>query len=298
MLANWSKVLSHLLSTDVQVTGATTMGGGCISEVFWLKTVAKGSLVVKRNQDSMVSNFRCEAAGLRALGETNVIRAPVARAVDTYQSHAFLVMDHVSPAQSPGERDLQQSFAAFGRQLAELHRQTSGAEIGWKGDNFLGSAKQVNQPTSTWNEFAAQHRLGFQLRWLVDQGLADGKLQSDVERIIQRLDDLLSGRLDETSLLHGDLWSGNYLFDINGEPVLIDPAVYRGCREAEWGMLNWFGGCSPEFEEAYMSEWPMPDGWRRRAKVYTLYHQLNHLNLFGGGYRSSCQHLARQILCS
>lgn len=296
MLANCSEIVSHLLSTDVQVTESAALGGGCISEVYRLETASHGPLVMKRNAASMVSNFRCEAAGLRAISDAKVIRVPAVLGVGEYQSQAYLVLEYVSPGRPSRKRSRMESFEAFGRQLAKLHRQTGGTEIGWPDDNFLGAAKQVNTPASTWNEFVAENRLGFQLRWSVDQGLTNAQMQSDVEQIIERLDDLLSGRDDQTSLLHGDLWSGNYLFDADGAPVLIDPAIYRGCREAEWGMINWFGSCPPEFEEAYLSEWPMPSGWRRRVLVYMLYHQLNHLNLFGDGYRSSCQSLASEIL--
>jgi len=97
-------------------------------------------------------------------------------------------------------------------------------------------------------------------------------------------------------LLHGDLWSGNYLFDTDGNPAIIDPAVYYGCREAEWGMIKWFGGCPAAFERGYQTEWPMPDGWQRRSDIYMLYHQLNHLNLFGSGYADGCRRTAAQIL--
>lgn len=296
MLANWSKIVSHLLSTAVQITEATPLGGGCISEVYRLETTTHGPLVVKRNTASMVSNFRCEAAGLRAISVAKVIRVPEVRAVDEYESQAYLLLEDVSSPLPAQKQSLAESFGIFGRQLARFHRQTGGTEMGWLEDNFLGAAKQMNTPASTWDDFVAENRLGFQLRWLVDQGLADARLQSDVKQIVERLGDLLRGREDRTSLLHGDLWSGNYLFDASGAPVLIDPAVYRGCREAEWGMINWFGSCPPAFEEAYLAEWPMPSGWRRRAMVYMLYHQLNHLNLFGAGYRSGCQQLAGKIL--
>jgi fructosamine-3-kinase len=86
------------------------------------------------------------------------------------------------------------------------------------------------------------------------------------------------------------------LFDQQSRPVLIDPAVYRGCREAEWGMIVWFGGCPAAFTDGYLRRWPLPDGWRRRVNVYLLYHQLNHLNLFGGSYASACRSTAAEIL--
>jgi len=96
--------------------------------------------------------------------------------------------------------------------------------------------------------------------------------------------------------LHGDLWSGNVMMDSQGRTVLIDPAVYRGCPEAEWGMIRLFGGVGAGFDEAYQSVYPLADGWQRRAEVYTLYHLLNHLNLFGNAYLAQCEQSARKIL--
>jgi fructosamine-3-kinase len=188
------------------------------------------------------------------------------------------------------------AYRRFARQLADLHRTTAGKRIGWERDNYLGSAKQPNTPHETWAEFVADQRIGFQIRWARDQGLADRQLQSDCETIIARMAGLLDGRQDQTSLLHGDLWSGNYLFDAHGQPAIIDPAVYYGCREAEWGMIAWFGSCPAAFDQAYQERWPMPEGWQRRIQVYKLYHQLNHLNLFGSSYAGICRSTARRIL--
>jgi fructosamine-3-kinase len=110
------------------------------------------------------------------------------------------------------------------------------------------------------------------------------------------MDQLLAGRDPQTSLLHGDLWSGNYLCDCEDRPVVIDPAVYYGCREAEFGMLRLFGSCPDDFYESYMETFPLPGGWQHRVSVYVLYHLLNHLNLFGSGYHDQCKRLAAEIL--
>ncbi|QDV81197.1 fructosamine kinase family protein [Planctomycetes bacterium TBK1r] len=302
--------LSQLLDVSLDVIDQRSLGGGCISEVSvvtircddvtsWQKSFEHGPtepptrLVIKRNAADMVSNFRCEFRGLQALAEAGVIRVPQGLAVDVVGDQAFLAMEFipVDPSGSSPER-----FSDFGRQLAQLHRATAGKQFGWPEDNYLGSAKQPNGACDSWAEFFATRRIGFQIKWATDQGLADARLKSDCERIVARMDDLLAGRSDESSLLHGDLWSGNYLFDDEGQPVLIDPAVYRGCREAEWGMIKWFGNCPGEFEQAYQDEWPMADGWRRRVAIYMLYHQLNHLNLFGSSYASACRRTAAEVL--
>tara|TARA_R110002049_G_scaffold185580_3_gene353848 strand:- start:94142 stop:94942 length:801 start_codon:yes stop_codon:yes gene_type:complete len=250
-------------------------------------------LFLKRNEASMEDNFRCEKLGLVQLAAANVIRVPIPLAVGCVDGQAWLVTDWIDQAEMPSD-----FFGVFGRQLAQLHRATLGREIGWPRDNYLGAAPQQNSPAPTWHDFVAERRLGFQLRWAVDQRLADSRLSSDVQAIINRLPDLLVGRDPQTSLLHGDLWRGNYLCDETGNPVIIDPAVYRGCREAEFGMIRLFGSCPASFEQAYDQAFPLPDGWQRRVSVYVLYHLLNHLNLFGRGYLSQCHQVAAEVLQS
>ena len=303
-------VLSRLLAAPTTVLDRRELGGGCISDVSVVSIDTDDAelrnrianpessdgrlrVVIKRNSADMESNFRCEADGLAALSDVGAVHVPTVYGVAVIDGHAYLAMEWIEASPGRGSTAL---FERFGKQLAELHRTTSGRRIGWHEDNFLGSARQPNAACSSWDAFFAERRIGYQIRWACDQGLVDSTLQSDCETIVSRMGDLLSGRDDATSLLHGDLWSGNYLFDSGGEPVLIDPAVYYGCREAEWGMIKWFGGCPPEFERAYLEAWPMPDGWRRRVQIYLLYHQLNHLNLFGGSYAEGCRRTARDVL--
>ncbi|OYP29955.1 fructosamine kinase family protein [Rhodopirellula sp. MGV] len=312
-----SGTISQLLDTPVQVLDCRPLGGGCISDVrvchlgfdsepARLNTLSGESLrlpdpanvVVKRNTADQLSNFRCEANGLLALAATQTIRVPKPIAVGTVDGDAYLVMEWIDGKTG---RATAGDFQLFGQRLAEMHHASQGSDHGWDEDNFLGSAKQINTPEingapSTWEEFFAEQRLRRQLRWCQDQGLAEHHLVQSCETIIERIADLLSGREAIDSLLHGDLWSGNYLFDQSSQPVVIDPAVYRGCREAEWGMIAWFGSCPPEFEAGYQASWPMPDGWQRRVEIYKLYHQLNHLNLFGASYHGACLATADRVL--
>jgi len=108
-----------------------------------------------------------------------------------------------------------------------------------------------------------------------------------VRKRISKLEDKIESIIatgEKPTLLHGDLWSGNYMIDENGSPVLIDPAVYYGHREADIGMTKLFGGFGSEFYSTYNEEFPLEDGYEYRENIYKLYHVLNHLNLFGGGY--------------
>lgn len=287
--------VSKLVPNLSSVSEARSVGGGCISDahrvsVIDVDGVAK-ALFVKSNDAAFLDNFQSEWEGLVRLGRPNVIGVPEPVAVGVVDDRAYLVTSWVDRQPT---RDC--FYADFGEALADLHRSTLGDQIGLDRDNYLGAARQINSPMTSWPEFFAIHRIEFQLRWSVDQGLADSGLQRDCQQIIQSIPQILEGRDDATSLLHGDLWSGNYLCGPDGKPFIIDPAVYHGCREAEFGMIKLFGACPTDFYDAYNGRFPLPEGWQRRAGVYVLYHLLNHLNLFGTGYHSQCRGCAAEIL--
>ena len=303
-----SETLSLLLENQVELLSSSPLRGGCISEVSRVTLRCdrpdpgapygarcsgepRIDLVIKQHRADMVSNFGCEADGLAALAAADVIRVPELYAGGVLTDRVVLATQW-----SPSGGRAANGFSDFGRQLARLHRATSAPEHGWHRDNFLGSAHQPNEPRASWPDFFAEQRIGFQIRWATDQGLADPRLRGDCETIMAEMTRLLAGHTQQFSLLHGDLWSGNYLFDDAGNPALIDPAVYRGCREAEWGMITWMGGCPAEFQSAYQNEWPMNEGWQRRVLVYRLYHELNHMNLFGGSYLNQAQRTMSSIL--
>lgn len=293
--------LAEVLSPWGRVRSCREVGGGCISAAFEVTLDHERAgeppgdrLFVKRNARSFLDNFQCEADGLRRLASVGAIGVPEPFQAAATQNHAWLVTAWIDTA---GDRRKDAGFyETFGARLAELHRRTRGETIGLQHDNWLGAARQINRSMSTWNEFVQVNRLGVQLRWAVDQGHADTRLRQDIETIIERVPELLQGREEATSLLHGDLWSGNLLCSAAGDPVIVDPAVYYGCREAEFGMIRLFGGCPQAFYRAYEEVAPFPDGSHRRIDVYVLYHLLNHLNLFGSGYAASCRDVASRLL--
>lgn len=286
--------LRQLVPSIETVRAESSVGGGCISDARRVSvTLGDGrdeTMFVKSNSESFLDNFEAECDGLARLRSADAITVPEPVAVGIAGGRSWLVMQWIE-LESRGSS----FFERFGEQLAQLHRATLGDAIGLDRDNYLGSADQINTPCDDWPEFFATHRIGYQIRWAAERGV-DDRLERDCERIIDQMPQLLTGREAATSLLHGDLWSGNYLCGGGGEPVVIDPAVYYGCREAEFGMLELFGSCPPAFYDAYQDCFPMPDGWQRRVKVYVLYHLLNHLNLFGTGYLGQCRTLAADIL--
>ncbi|MGB7551997.1 MAG: fructosamine kinase family protein, partial [Chromatiaceae bacterium] len=171
--------------------------------------------------------------------------------------------------------------AEAGRRLAHLHRQSQ-ARFGWDRDNFIGSTPQPNAEAQDWASFWQTRRLGPQLNLALAQGFG-GRLQDRGRRLGEACPALID-HSPQPSLLHGDLWSGNMAFDAAGQPVLFDPAVYYGDREADLAMTELFGGFGADFQAAYREAWPLDPGYQVRRDLYNLYHILNHLNLFGAGY--------------
>ena len=232
---------------------------------------------VKTGSAARADAFAAEADGLQALRQAG-LRVPevVSHGVDG--DEAFIVLEYLE-LQSKGD------FAALGRMLAAAHRHT-GPRFGWHRDNYIGSTPQQNGWCDDWGEFWWQRRLRPQLDLARKNGF-DVDAKSSVR--------LLQGHRPQPSLLHGDLWHGNAGFSA-GEPVVFDPAVYYGDRESDLAMTELFGGFPREFYSAYNDILPLPREYETRKHLYNLYHLLNHLNLFGGGYLGQVQQTLRLLL--
>ncbi|MEM7050910.1 MAG: fructosamine kinase family protein [Acidobacteriota bacterium] len=236
---------------------------------------------------------RCEkeAAGLAALAAVGAIRGPRLVAPGRCGELTFLILEQIS-ATSPGHG----FFETFGRALAQHHRQSTGDRFGFDHDNYLGATPQPNGWCDDGCQFFCDHRLGFQLALARRRGLADGELSTLGDRLLARLDDWLELPDEPPCLIHGDLWSGNFLVAAGNQPVWIDPAAHWAHREADLAMARLFGGFSPRFFAAYEEAWPLQPGAAERNDLFQLYHLLNHLNLFGGSYREGCLAILRRLV--
>ena len=258
--------------------------GGCT----WRVACDDSSWFVKTADDAL-DMFNAEADGLKALAECGAVQVPQVLATGEHHGEAFLVMEGLRLGRKTGA-----AAARLGEALAHQH-QCLGERFGWHRNNFIGATPQFNAPVDDWMKFFRDHRLGFQLRLAAENGYR-GALQDQGTELMERLPAFFAGYTPQPSLLHGDLWSGNWGVLDTGEPVIFDPAVYYGNREADLAMTELFGGFSPEFYSAYDAHWPLDSGYRTRRDLYNLYHVLNHLNLFGTSYLAQAQGLMEQLL--
>ncbi len=267
------------------IRALTPVGGGDINEAARLET-ANARYFVKWNRQPRSRLFEGEARGLRLLAEAQALRVP--RVVALIDQPPALVLEWIDIGANKTE-----AAEALGRGLAQQHR-SAGPSYGLDHDNTIGANPQINTPASAWIEFYRDRRLGVQR----DLAQRNGYLTPDRARRLDRVMNHLERWIDEAavtpSLLHGDLWGGNYLVDAQGQPVLIDPAVYYGDREAEIAFTELFGGFGARFYAAYDEAWPLDRRYAERRDLYNLYHLLNHLNLFGEGYGGSVDAILRR----
>jgi len=251
----------------------------------WRLTAGGESWFVKSGDGAMLT---AEADGLEALAATATVRVPQVESVDGGDEGCLVTEWLQLSGQSA------QAAVRLGEALAGLHLAPA-AGYGWPRHNFIGATAQFNTPTGDWVGFFREQRLLFQLRLAAENGYR-GSLQEQGVRLAAELSGLFMGYTPRPSLLHGDLWGGNWGVLVDGGPAVFDPAVYRGDREADIAMTELFGGFGPDFYAAYRVHAPLDPGYRIRRDLYNLYHVLNHLNLFGEAYLSQAERLVQRLL--
>jgi fructosamine-3-kinase len=257
-------------------------------------------LFVKWNEETLSEVFAAEALGLGALAgvwRERSVPPPVVRVLAWSREPPFVVLEWIDPA-APQARTQQ----ALGRDLALLHRASAAAAVeahresrfGFEVDNWLGATPQQNGWINDWVSFFRQRRLGAQMELLHRRDATDSEFEGAFTALLDRLDHLIAEPNEPACLLHGDLWAGNYVVNSAGRALLIDPATSWGKREADLAMTLLFGGFDPDFYAAYEEVWPLPPGSRERMEIYSLYHLMNHWNLFGSSYRAPCLRIVRK----
>lgn len=273
---------------QTEVLQLRPIAGGDINEAFRVST-PDGDFFLKTNSIPIaLQMFTAEAKGLTLLSTTNSIRVPTVLDIGMEEGTGFLLLTYHQQANRP--RDF---WELFGRGLAELHR-TTAPKFGLDEDNFIGTLPQRNCAHDTWISFYIEERLLPQL----EIAMATGKLQSAdneaFEQFFKRLGEIFP--TEPPSLIHGDLWSGNFLCTAEGTPMIFDPAVSFSHREMDLAMTRLFGGFDRDFYRSYEAASPLAPGFEQRLPAYQLYYLMVHVNLFGGGYVRSVRSVLKQFI--
>lgn len=266
---------------------AQSATGGSINQGAWARFGGR-DYFVKWRPGAPPGFFDAEADGLARLREADAIRIPAPLAWDDADPDdgcpAFLLMEFIPGPSRTAGFDRRAFGQRLGEQLAELHRfGTQRDQYGLERDNVIGALPQTNTPASSWVAFWRDTRLRPQIERAERAGRLRTRHLDRLNTLLDRLPELLPDT-PPVALLHGDLWSGNYVIASDGAPALIDPAVYYGDREVDLAMAELFGGFPSSVWDAYHATWPLDPGHDDRRRLYQVYPLLVHVNLFGGGY--------------
>ncbi len=284
----FEQVLFERLGRDTPIKSFEFVSGGCINNAVKLHT-ATGDFFIKWNIYALEGMFEAEAKGLQILQSTQEIGTPEIYGAGQREGKAYLLLEFIASSVV-----LEKGFwENFGANLARMHQHTA-PYFGLDFDNYIGSLPQYNDKCEDGLHFFIEKRLKTQAGLAMYEGKIDKRTYQRFEALYEKLPDILPK--EKAALLHGDLWSGNYMADAQGKAILIDPAVYYGNREAELAFTHLFGGFEEDFYRAYQEEYPFVEGFEERKDLYNLYPLLVHVNLFGAGYLSAVERILNKYL--
>ncbi len=257
-----------------KVASISSIGGGSIANCYQVQ-LENNSILFAKYYDHR-EMIESELTGLLELSKCSTIIIPKIK----YHNKNLLIMEFISSI-TPNDH----TYINYAKQLASLHQVTH-KQFGFKVNNYIGSTKQINTFNHSWPEFFFNQRIMFQYQLLEKKHLIDMEFKNQFKNLEEITYKLLSSKRIKASLLHGDLWSGNYMFSTNNKGVLIDPAVYYGDREVDLAMTQLFGRLPNNFYQAYNEINPISNQFKHKCTLYNLYHVMNHWNIFGDSYKS------------
>lgn len=265
-------------SLDQPIESQRRVSGGSINQAAQITLADGTSCFLKWNKSADPHMFDAEQKGLKLLNAANTgLRLPEVYATGTTRDGiGFLVQEFIIEGSSRSD-----SAERFGQSLAELHRNRR-EQFGLDHDNYIGRLPQSNSWHENWTDFFVEERMKPQLKMATDAAKIGTKTVDHFESMFNQLPDIFPD--DPPSLLHGDLWGGNYFYDDAGDATIYDPAVYYGHREIELAFTHLFGGFSTAFYRSYKQVYPVQPEFEQRKDIYNLYPLLVHTNLFGGSY--------------
>ncbi len=275
-------------AADITISSAGSIGGGSINQAAKIETEAGQTYFLKWNASAPADMFWKEKQGLELLASAETgLRIPSVRALNDSGRNDFLLIDFIQKRSGSSS-----SNQKFGRQLASLH-QVKAENYGLDYDNYIGRLPQSNARYDNWIDFFINERLQPQLKQALDKGKISQSVSNNFQQLYKKLPELLPE--EPPSLLHGDLWSGNYFYDEAGAAAIFDPAVYYGNREIEIAFTHLFGGFSSAFYAAYQEAFPLKPNFNKRKDIYNLYPLLVHTNMFGGHYGRQVASLVKRF---
>jgi fructosamine-3-kinase len=277
---DWAEIdgaISRSVGRPFKTLRKENVAGGCINSAVVVDS-GQERYFVKLNGSHRIAMFEAELAGLEELADCGSVAVPAPVCVGAAGGDAFLVLEFLD-MHSPSAH----TASVLGACLARMHA-VAQPYFGWKTDNTVGTTPQPNPRTDDWSDFFRRYRLEYQLLQAKKNARGDESLQRRGMRLCERMGGFFQGYSPAPSLLHGDLWSGNYA------------AVYYGDREADLAMTELFGRFPDSFYDSYAEVLPPDPGYRVRRTLYNLYHVLNHLNLFGSGYARQAERMIDSLL--
>ncbi|MEQ6030105.1 fructosamine kinase family protein [Staphylococcus saccharolyticus] len=271
------------------VKDISPVSGGDVNEAFKVTTNEDDTFFLLVQRQRPESFYAGEIAGLNEF-ENADITAPRVIASGEINGDAYLVLSFLEEESNGSQSELAQLVARMHRQQQNdgkfgFHLPHEGADVSFD-----------NTWTSTWKEIFIDRRMDH----LRDELLRTGLWKQADKKIYEQVRDVMVHELQihesKPSLLHGDLWGGNYMFLSDGRPALFDPAPLYGDREFDIGITTVFGGFTQEFYDEYDKQLPLGKDAHKRLEFYRLYLLMIHLLKFGGMYASSVQRSMQTIL--
>lgn len=278
------EALTQKIQTSIQAAGypistiksVQSVGGGSINQTYKLISSKEVYFVKINSATRFPGMFAAEEKGLQLLAKHSELEIPKVISHAKWHDDAFLVLEYIEPAKRSTN-----FWEHFGEHLAAMHRKTQ-SYFGLDHDNYIGSLPQSNKRHNAWAEFFVLERLEPLMKQARDENLCDYNTSRKFDTLFHKMDTLFPE--EPPALLHGDLWSGNYMTGSSGYASIYDPAVYYGHREMDLGMSRLFGGFDAAFYSSYQLAYPLEKGWEERLHLANLYPLLVHLILFGTGY--------------
>ncbi len=284
----YENLLKQIFGESIRLTDSSSTSGGCIHNTVKL-TTNRGNYFLKWNENISDDMFEKEGKGLKLLFQADEIKVPEVISFGELEDKKYLLMEYLEP--SP---QIAGYWEDFGISLANLHRNHLNNKYGLDHDNYIGSLYQKNNFRNSWIDFFREERLEAQLQLALKNGLVSSEFASRYQKFYNLLPNLLPE--NPPSLLHGDLWNGNFMTGPDGKACLIDPAVYYGNREIELAFTRMFGGFDSQFYSSYHDAYPLEPGFDLRVEIYNMYPSMVHVNLFGTSYLLGVESVLRRYL--